>query len=169
MGNNCAGARESLHNGKEKTKELYNRAAENARLKAKAAKKKYSLTKMKLKGYKINSEEDPSETGKVSQFENRFALCNVGLDEFERRLTAFKEKEKTLKMSPEQVIELFKDNYFLEDIVEEESLTRKLLTHKVLETSKGVIFIPYLRLLGIMYCASTNKMAAEIFYDMVRD
>jgi hypothetical protein len=39
----------------------------------------------------------------------------------------------------------------------------------VLEKTKGVIYIPYLRLVGLLYCASTDKLAAHTFYDLITE
>lgn len=38
------------------------------------------------------------------------------------------------------------------------------MTHKQLENTRGIIYLPYLKLLGIMYCAATPKMRSEAFY-----
>lgn len=47
-------------------------------------------------------------------------------------------------------------------------MTRKLLTHRVIESSPGVIYIPYLLLLGILLCASSKLMKAEAYYNMFK-
>ena len=152
MGQACAGARESTT--------AYQ----------KSAKRNYNYAKLKLKGYRISYGEDPSETGKITSMENNFQLCKVGLDEFEKIIADFQEKEKhATQITPEQLVEIFKVHPFLEEIQNENTLTRKLLTHEILEKTKGVIYIPYLRLVGILYCASTDKMAAEAFYDIITE
>ena len=92
----------------------------------------------------------------------------VPLDDFERRVRAFQEKEKSTKISVAQLIETFQDCSYLKDIVDENSVTRKLLTHRSLEVSPGTIYIPYLLLLGILLCASTKKMKAEAYYNMFK-
>lgn len=79
MGNQCAGARESLADKKEKAGVLYGKVA-------KSAKKKYSYARLKVKGYKFNYNTDDSETQKITVMENNFALCSVAIDDFETRL-----------------------------------------------------------------------------------
>ncbi len=55
MGNQCAGARESIADKKVKAGVLYGKVA-------KSAKKKYSYARLKVKGYKFNYNTDDSET-----------------------------------------------------------------------------------------------------------
>jgi len=76
MGNQCTGARESISDKKEKAGKLYGKVA-------KSAKKKYSYARLKVKGYKFNYNTDDSETQKITEMENNFALCSVAIDEFE--------------------------------------------------------------------------------------
>ena len=76
MGNQCAGARESIADKKEKAGVLYGKVS-------KAAKKKYSYARLKVKGYKFNWNTDDSETQKITQMENNLAICSVAIDEFE--------------------------------------------------------------------------------------
>jgi hypothetical protein len=135
---------------------------------SKAAKKKYSYARLRAKGYKFNWNSDDSETQKITMMENNLALCSVAIDEFEQRLNNFYLREKTNKMTIQQVIDTFKDNQFLDDIEDENSLSRKVLTHKVLQNTKNVIYLPYLRLLGILYCAATSKLKAETFYNVIK-
>lgn len=127
MGNQCgcAGARESLADKKEKSKELYGKVSKSAR-------KKYSYARLKLKGYKFNNNTDDSETAKITVMENNLPVCSVALDDFESRISDFYLREKTNKITIPQVIECFKSNQFLDDIEDESSLTRKILTHKIL-------------------------------------
>ena len=63
-------------------------------------------------------------------------------------------------MTIQQVIDTFKDNQFLDDIEDEASLSRKILTHKMLQNTKNIIYLPYLRLLGILLCAATPQLKA---------
>lgn len=71
-------------------------------------------------------------------------------------------------MTIQQVIDTFKDNQFLDDIEDENSLSRKILTHKILQNTKNIVYLPYLRLLGILYCAATPKLKAESFYSVLK-
>ena len=68
---------------------------------------------------------------------------------------------------------MFKSHPFLEDLEIDTQpngiLLRKVFTHKKLESTKGVIYLPYLKLFGIMYCAATPKMRAEAFYRVLND
>lgn len=161
MGNQCVGARESLSEKKEQAGRLYGRVA-------KATRKKYSYARLKFKGYKFNYSTDDSETQKITAMENSFPLISVAIDEFEQRLQDFYFREKTNKMTIQQVVDTFKDNLFLDDIEDETSITRKMLTHKVLQNTKNIIYLPYLRLLGILYCSATPLLKAQTFYNVIK-
>ena len=78
------------------------------------------------------------------------------------------DKEKVVKIPSQQLIELLKDISYLEDIKDENSISRKLITHKIIENSVGIIYIPYLILLAILLCASTEKMKATAFADLFK-
>ena len=78
------------------------------------------------------------------------------------------DREKVVKIPINQLVELLKEMPYLEDIVREESVTRRLLTHKVIENTPGIIYIPYLMLLAILLCASTKKMKAQAFADLFK-
>jgi hypothetical protein len=39
---------------------------------SKSAKKNYNLARLKVKGYRITTGDDPSETGKITAMENNF-------------------------------------------------------------------------------------------------
>lgn len=52
------------------------------------------------------------------------------------------------------MIESFKDHPILNEIEEEDSLLRKLLTNKSTVNVKGTFHIPFLMLIGLLYCNS---------------
>lgn len=56
----------------------------------------------------------------------------------------------------------------MDDIEDDTSLSRKVLIHKTLHNTKNIIYLPYLRLLGILYCASTPQLKAETFYKVIK-
>ena len=68
----------------------------------------------------MSNGDDPSETGKITAMENSFQLCKVGLDEFDKLIADFQEKEKhATQITEDQVVELFKAHPFLEEIANE--------------------------------------------------
>jgi hypothetical protein len=54
----------------------------------------------------------------------------------------------------------------LNEIEKEDSLIRKILTHKALVEKPGTFHIPYLMLVGILYCASNPKTKATKFFEV---
>jgi hypothetical protein len=46
-------------------------------------------------------------------------------------------------------------------------MVRKLLAHSAVSTDGDQIPLTNLRLLGLLLCASTKKMKAELFYEIV--
>ncbi len=114
MGNQCAGARESLTEKKKTSSEYYGKMKESMKNKADAAKNKakdkYSVARLLTKGYKINNFDDNGETKVITKFENSLPICKVALDEFETKLKGFQEKEKATVITLPQLIELFKDH-----------------------------------------------------------
>jgi hypothetical protein len=87
--------------------------------------------------------------------EKQISLVNVALDDFDRMLADFKLKDKTNKLKADQVVAIFSENKQMQDIKNEKSVTRDLLTHKILKGNGSSILLNYLNLIGILYCAST--------------
>lgn len=91
MGNTyCAGAREKIDEQQKATMEYYNKVSEKMRKKVDKAKRntkeRYSIVRLKVKGYALNYFEDNGETKIITDFENRLPLYLVPLDEFDRFL-----------------------------------------------------------------------------------
>jgi len=62
--------------------------------------------------------------------------------------------------------ECFKDHPVLCEIETEGSLVYKILTHETLIKSKGTYYIPYLMLVGLLFCASNLKVRAMKFFEL---
>lgn len=178
MGNNyCAGARESYDEKKKKGLEIYNNTKQTAKVKyqkakenydvyKEQAKEKYEETKMRMQGYSVQVVNDTSETAIITKFESELPLCKMSLDDFERRIKKFVDADNREELTLKQLIESFKDHSVLGEIENEDSITRKLLTHESMSNKNGTFFIPYLMLLGILYCASNPKIKAQKFFEL---
>lgn len=103
---------------------------------------------------------DTTETGPITAFENDFSLQRVALDDYERRIKKLVDSETGDEVTLKQMIECFKDNPFLAKIQDENSLVRLILTNPALQKKKDTYHIPYLMLVGILYCASNTKVKA---------
>ena len=110
---------------------------------------------------------DPSETGIITKFEATFPLITISLDEYERRIKKFIDSETcNNEITLDQLIECFRSHPNLNEITNENSLTRKLFTDKVMIKKGPNFYIPYLMLLGILYCASNAKARAQKFFEL---
>ena len=116
---------------------------------------------MKTKGYKTEKYVDNTPTGFITDFEFNLPLKKIDIDEYERRLKKLVEPGSKAFITEQQLIESFKDQVYFKDIVDENSLTRKIMTHKFFwrDSDKG-FYIPSLLLLGNLYCASNNQTRA---------
>ena len=103
---------------------------------------------------------DTTETGSITQFENDLPLQRVALDDFERRIKKLVDSETGDEVTLRQMIECFKDNPFLAKIEDEGSLVRAILTDPSMQKKQGTYHIPYLMLVGILYCASNTNVKA---------
>lgn len=90
------------------------------------------------------------------------------MDSFQKVLTEFKEQEQLNVMTKHQVVEAFKNRKYMIELENQYSLSYAMLTHHVLQKEPDAIFLPYLQLLSILYCASTFKMKAVAFYEMTK-
>lgn len=174
MGNTyCAGAREKIEDGQRATVEFYSRVSEKMKRKVEKAKKntkeRLSIVKLRAKGYALNYFEDNGETKVVTDFENRLPLYLVTLDCFDGfLLTIQSDTGKTVSF--EAFIEqLSKTEFFshIKDVQVEGSPLKNMLTHKSLQAPNGELSVNYLRLLGLLLCASTKRMKADLFYQVV--
>lgn len=87
-------------------------------------------------------------------------LQRVALDDYERRIKKLVDSETGDEVSLKQMIECFRDNPFLARIEDENSIVRLLLTDPILQKKEDTYHIPYLMLVGILYCASNTKVKA---------
>lgn len=143
----------------------------NARLGIATAKKKakerFNVTKLKARGYSqlYCDVVDDGEFGFLTKFEQEnYQICKVTMDSFERILKDFEENEQTKVMTKHQVVDAFKNRKYMIELENEFSLSYALLTHPLFQKEPDSIYIPYLQLVAIMYCASTYKMKAVSFY-----
>lgn len=177
MGNNCAGAREKYDSSKTKGLELYNNTKQRASVKyqqarlsydvyKEKARDKYEETKMKMQGYSVQPINDTSDTGVITKFEQELPLAKISLDDYERRIKKFVDAEHREELSLKQLIESFKDHSVLGEIENAESVTRKILANPAMTNKNGSYFIPYLMLVGILYCASNPKVKAQKFFEL---
>ena len=113
---------------------------------------------------------DESEFGFLTKFEqDHYQICKVTMDSFARVLTEFKEQEQGVDvMTKHQVTEAFKNRKYLIELENQYSLSYAMLTHPVLQKEPDAIYLPYLELISILYCASTFKMKAQAFYTMCK-
>ena len=124
------------------------------------ARDKYDEMKLKNQGYGASLVVDNTETGSITQFENDLPLQRVALDDFERRIKKLVDSETGDEVTLRQMVECFKDNPFLAKIEEEGSLIRTILTDPTMQKKEGTYHIPYLMLVGILYCASNTNVKA---------
>lgn len=137
----------------------------------KRAKERFNVTKLKARGYSqiYCDVVDESEFGFLTRFEqDNYQICKVTMDSFERILMDFKERELTNVMTKHQIVEAFKNRKYMIEIENEYSLSYAMLTHPMLQKEPDSIYIPYLQLMSLLYCASTLKMKAIAFYQMVK-
>ncbi len=190
MGNTyCAGAREKMEDTSKATMEMYAKVSEKMKRKLSKAKKAtqegFTSTKLKVKGYSLNYFDDNGETKVITDFENRLPLRLVPLEAFDRPLAQLLNATGSKNATLNAIIDAYSGqenpNNILKELRNEGTLMRKLLLHSILrhtsannneappieEGGSQEIHIPYLRLLGLLICASTKKMKAEIFYELV--
>lgn len=131
------------------------------------AKIKYDQAKLKVKGYSPPNVDDKSETGMISHFEKRLKFGMVDIDEFERRLKKLIDVKSNDTISIRQLEECFSDHYAFRDIRVEGSLLRDIMTSKYLKKNEksDEIYIPYLVMFGILYCASNTELKVQKFYE----
>lgn len=130
----------------------------------------------------------------ITDFEEDLTLRKVTLNDFERAIKKFAYKSNTVSLK--QITEAFKDNTLLEQCLDEGSLDRKVITHQFLleksspsykrkngasprrrdsddhegddEGSEDQIYIPYLMLVGILYCNTSPRIRTEKFFQVLQ-
>lgn len=174
----CAGTRDKISYGRERGSEMCGIMQENVKTKMmnarmgiisakKRAKERFNVTKLKARGYSqiYCDVVDESEFGFLTRFEQEnYQICKMTMDSFERILQEFQDREQTKLMTKHQVVDAFKNRKYLMEMENEYSLSYAMLTHPLFQKDPDTIYIPYLQLLSIMYCASTLKMKAIAFY-----
>ncbi len=128
----------------------------------------FDNAKLKASGFAPPNPTDNSETGCITKFEATLPLGKISLLEFERRLKKLIDPRANDCISKKQIIECFKDHNAFKDIEDENSLTHALLTDKVFLSKKEEegYYIPYLVLLGLLYCASNARVRSEKFFEL---
>ena len=116
--------------------------------------------------------EDLSETKMLTEFEKELPLRNISLTEFERRMKKMVTPAMKDVVPVKVVEECFKDHWAFLDIDEEGSLTRELMFDDIffdddpdieneiedqLPTSERKLFLPWVMLLGLLYCRSNRR------------
>jgi hypothetical protein len=105
----------------------------------------------------------------VTDFERKLPIAKMDLDDYERRLKKLADKDNKDLISKYQLLEVFKDHYATEDITNALTLSNALLINDVFRkpgTEEGFYYIPYLLLLGILYCPSSPELKAKKFYEL---
>ncbi len=178
MGNNCAGARETAEKAKEKSIAYYAVAKDKTKAGVANAKVKYApqLAKMRYtydqgklraQGFSPPNPNDNSPMGCITKFESSLPLGKISVLEFERRLKKLIDPSAGDKITERQLVEVFKDHPSFKDIEDPESLVYALMTDKVFLAKDGEgFYIPYLVLLGQLYCAGNPKLRADKFFEL---
>ena len=68
------------------------------------------------------------------------------------------------------MVETLKTHKQLKDLegANDDSLAYQLFSHKAMQKDPETVFVPYLKLLGILYCASTKKMKAQSLFAVIK-
>ena len=142
------------------------------------AKINYDIARMYANGWVNESVTDQSEMSFITLFEKELPLRNISLNEFERRLKKLVTPAMKDMTTVRVVQECFKDHWAFLDIEEEGSLTRELMFDETFLDEQAAyeegqpleerrIYVPWLMLLGLLYCRSNKKERAETFYELV--
>ena len=138
----------------------------------------YDIARMYANGWVNETITDNTQISFITEFEKDLPLRNISLTEFERRLKKLVSPTMEDLVPVRVVTECFKDHWAFLDIVEEESLTRELMfddlfLDELQEDEEDVplddryVSIPFLMLLGLLYCRSNRKQRAEKFYELI--
>mmetsp|Transcript_11376 Transcript_11376/g.15292 ORF Transcript_11376/g.15292 Transcript_11376/m.15292 type:complete len:136 (+) Transcript_11376:201-608(+) len=133
---------------------------------------------MYANGWTNETVHDESDVPFLTEFEKELPLRNMSLTEFERRIKKMVVPSMGDMATVRTIEECFKDHWAFLDIDEEDSFTRELMfdetfldeqaAHEVDQPlSERRIFIPWLMLMGLLYCRSNRRQRAEKFYELV--
>lgn len=93
----------------------------------------------------------------------------MSLDDFERRLKKLASPESGEYITEDQLVEVFKDHHTLKTITNANSLVRFMLTHPSFKkfSDADMFYIPYLLILGCLYCAGNETVRGARFFEIV--
>ena len=105
-------------------------------------------------------------------------LRNISLTEFERRIKKLVTPAMNDVATVRMIQECFKDHWAFLDIEDKESLTHEVMFDPIfiLEDENDdqetpyldqELSVPFLMLLGLLYCRSNRKERAQKFYELV--
>ena len=86
--------------------------------------------------------------------------------EYERRLKKLIDPKANDCISEKQIIESFKDHHAFKDIGNEDSLIHALMTDEIFLKENQGYYIPYLVLMGQLYCAGNASIRAQKFFEL---
>ena len=121
---------------------------------------------------------DNSDVKFITEFEKELPLRNISLTEFERRLKKLVTPAMQDMVTVKVVEECFKDHWAFLDIDDEGSLSRELMFDEMFldeqeeyeldqPLSERRLYVPWVMLLGLVYCRSNRRERAEKFYELV--
>ena len=138
----------------------------------------YDIARMYSNGWVNETVVDESELACITAFERDLPLRNISLLEFERRLKKMVTPAQKDMTTVRVVEECFKDHWAFLDIDEEDSLTRELMFDETFldeqeeheegePLSERRVYVPWLMLMGLLYCRSNRAERAQKFYELV--
>ena len=119
MGNACGCSRDKIDEHKERARQHFEKAKTFSKHKYAEAKEKYGPqlkekyeeAKMKMQSYRPEKIEDNSTTSMITRFEETIPLRRMTIDEYERRLKKLADPDSKDMLTPNQIVESFKDIY----------------------------------------------------------
>ena len=111
---------------------------------------------------------DNTAMGFLTDFEYSFVpLKKMDIDDYERRIKKFVEPDCENLINERQLVESFNDHVYLKgELQNKQSPLRKLMLNDTFAVKPGQYSVPWLLLLGILYCASNVKVRALKFYEL---
>jgi hypothetical protein len=128
-------------------------------------------------GFKPPVYADTDDLQHISLFERTHIISVFGkmsILEYERRLKKLvnidpENEENNNRITEKQLVEVFLDHRYFKDLAVPDSPLRKFLLDPIFKqhVDDEDYYIPYLMLLGMLYCASNPKANADKFYDLI--
>lgn len=133
---------------------------------------------MYANGWTNESVTDESQVKFITEFEKELPLRDISLTEFERRLKKLVTPAMKDMVHVKTVEECFKEHWAFLDIDDEGSLSRELMFDEMFldeqaehelgqPLSERRLYVPWVMLLGLLYCRSNRRQRAEKFYELV--